>query len=174
MNPEVVSLIKLAVVFAFIIVLLAFKRPLNLVMAIAAVVVIVLYQMPMADALPAIQRGVLGTNTLNALLVLYCITFLQRMMEPRKQLFGCQTAMNGLFNNRRVNASLTPFMLGCLPAASTVILCGPIVRDAVGDSLKTDETAAVTSYFRHISEAFMPTYSGILVAIGLTDRKSVV
>ena len=76
MNPEVVSLIKLAVVFAFIIVLLAFKRPLNLVMAIAAVVVIVLYQMPMADALPAIRRGVLGTNTLNALLVLYCITFL--------------------------------------------------------------------------------------------------
>ena len=171
MNPEVVSLIKLAVVFAFIIVLLAFKRPLNLVMAIAAVVVIVLYQMPMADALPAIQRGVLGTNTLNALLVLYCITFLQRMMEPRKQLFGCQTAMNGLFNNRRVNASLTPFMLGCLPAASTVILCGPIVRDAVGDSLKTDETAAVTSYFRHISEAFMPTYSGILVAIGLTEGR---
>ena len=30
---------------------------------------------------------------------------------------------------------------------------------------------AVTSYFRHISEAFMPTYSGILVAIGLTEGR---
>lgn len=169
MNPEVVSLIKLAVVFAFIIVLLAFKRPLNLVMAIAAVVVIVLYQMPMADALPAIQRGVLGTNTLNALLVLYCITFLQRMMEKRKNLSNCQVALNGIFNNRRINASVAPFLLGCLPAASTVLICGPIVRESVGDYLSTEEKAAVTSFFRHVSESFLPTYTGIFIAIGLTN-----
>lgn len=169
MNPEVVSLIKLAVVFAFIIVLLAFKRPLNLVMAIAAVVVIVLYQMPMADALPAIRRGVLGTNTLNALLVLYCITFLQRMMEKRKNLSNCQVALNGIFNNRRINASVAPFLLGCLPAASTVLICGPIVRESVGDYLSTEEKAAVTSFFRHVSESFLPTYTGIFIAIGLTN-----
>ena len=162
------SLIKLAVVFALIAILIAFKRPINLVMAIASVVVIVLYRLPMDAILPALQKGVLGYNTINALLVLYCITFLQRMMESRKQLLGCQTAMNGLFNNRRINAALTPFMLGCLPAASTVLICGPIVRDAVGDSLKVEETAAITSYFRHISEAFMPTYSNLLIAVGLT------
>ncbi len=162
------SLIKLAAVFALIVVLIAFKRPINLVMAIASVVVVLLYRLPMDAVLPALKNGVLGYNTINALLVLYCITFLQRMMESRKQLLGCQTAMNGLFNNRRVNAALTPFMLGCLPAASTVLICGPIVRDAVGDSLKTDETAAITSYFRHISEAFMPTYSNLLIAVGLT------
>lgn len=162
------SLIKLAAVFALIVALIAFKRPINLVMAIASVVVVLLYHLPMDAVLPALKNGVLGYNTINALLVLYCITFLQRMMESRKQLLGCQTAMNGLFNNRRVNAALTPFMLGCLPAASTVLICGPIVRDAVGDSLKTDETAAITSYFRHISEAFMPTYSNLLIAVGLT------
>lgn len=162
------SLIKLAVVFAIIIVLIAFKRSINLVMAIASVVVIVLYRLPVDAILPALRQGALGYNTINALLVLYCITFLQRMMESRKQLLGCQTAMNGLFNNCRINAALTPFMLGCLPAASTVLICGPIVRDAVGDSLKVEETAAITSYFRHISEAFMPTYSNILIAVSLT------
>ena len=168
MNPEILSLIKLGVVFAIIITLLAFKRPLNLVMSIASVIVIVLYQPPMDVMLPAIKEGAIGYNTLNALAVLYCITYLQRMMESRHQLAGCQTAMDGLFNNRRINASVVPFMLGCLPAASTVLICGPIVRDAVGDSLSVPETAAVTTYFRHISEAFMPTYGNILIAITLT------
>ena len=169
MNPEILSLIKLAGTFAVIIGLLAMKRPLNLVMSIASVVVIVLYALPVDQILPALQAGLLGYNTINALLVLYCITFLQRMMEARKQLAGCQNAMNGLFNNRRINASVVPFLLGCLPAASTVLICGPIVRDAVGDSLSSDEAAATTSYFRHISEAFLPTYSGILIAISLTN-----
>ena len=169
LNPEVLSLIKLAVIFGVIIVLLAFKRPLNLVMAIASVLVVILYALPAATVLPAVRDGVLSYNTINALLVLYCITYLQRMMESRNQLAGCQNAMNGLFNNRRINASVVPFLLGCLPAASTVLICGPIVRDAVGDSLSTEEKAAATSYFRHISEAFLPTYSGILIAISITD-----
>lgn len=169
MNPEVLSLIKLAVVFAIIIGLLSMKKPLNLVMSIASVVVVAIYMMPVDLILPALKTGLIGYNTINALLVLYCITFLQRMMESRHQLAGCEQAMNGLFNNRRINASVVPFMLGCLPAASTVLICGPIVRSAVDDSLSTAETAAATTYFRHISEAFMPTYSGILIAITLTN-----
>jgi len=169
MNPEVLQLLKLVLIFGVIIVLLAFKRPLNLVMTITSILTIVLYQMPMDAALPAIKEGILGKNTINAILVLYCITFLQRMMEARKQLSGCQEAMNGLFNNRRINASVVPFMLGCLPAASTVILCGPIVREAIGDNLSTEEKAACTSYFRHISEAFLPTYTNIIIALSLTN-----
>lgn len=130
LNPEVLSLIKLAAVFAIIIGLLSMKKPLNLVMSIASVVVVVLYAMPSDLVLPALKSGLIGSNTINALLVLYCITYLQRMMESRKQLAGCEEAMNGLFNNRRINASVVPFMLGCLPAASTVLICGPIVRSA--------------------------------------------
>ena len=48
MNPEVLSLIKLAGVFAIIIGLLSTKKPLNLVMSIASVVVVVLYALCMA------------------------------------------------------------------------------------------------------------------------------
>ena len=145
MNPEVLSLIKLAGVFAIIIGLLSTKKPLNLVMSIASVVVVVLYALPVGQVLPALKAGLIGSNTINAILVLYCITYLQRMMESRKQLAGCEEAMNGLFNNRRINASVVPFMLGCLPAASTVLICGPIVRSAVGDSLPKPQQPPPTS-----------------------------
>ncbi|MBQ3272955.1 MAG: DUF401 family protein [Solobacterium sp.] len=172
MNPEVLSLLKMAGLFVFLIVmLLVLRKPLNITMAIACVIVIIVYMLPMEKVLPAVKEGLLGTNTIRAVLVLYLITFLQRMMEKRKQLSGCQLAMSGLFNNRRINASVVPFLLGCLPAASTVILCGPIVREAVGDYLTTNEKAACTTFFRHISEAFLPTYSGIFIAITLTEGR---
>ena len=48
LNPEVLSLIKLAGVFAIIIGLLSMKKPLNLVMSIASIVVVVLYALCMA------------------------------------------------------------------------------------------------------------------------------
>lgn len=172
MNAEVLSLIKMAGLFVFLVVmLLVLRKPLNLVMSISCVIVIVLYWMSPEVFLPAIQKGLTGQSTINSILVLYFITFLQRMMEKRNQLSGCQMAMNGLFNNRRINASVVPFLLGCLPAASTVILCGPIVREAIGDNLSTNEKAACTSFFRHISEAFLPTYTNIFIAISLTQGK---
>lgn len=172
MNPEVLSLIKMAGLFVFLVVmLLVLRKPLNLTMSISCVIVILLYGLGPDAFLPAIKTGLIGQNTIRSILVLYFITFLQRMMEKRNQLSGCQAAMNGLFNNRRINASVVPFLLGCLPAASTVILCGPIVREAIGDSLPTNEKAACTSYFRHISEAFLPTYTNIFIAISLTQGK---
>lgn len=84
MNPEVLSLIKLAGVFAIIIGLLSMKKPLNLVMSIASIVVVVLYALPVGQVLPALKTGLIGSNTINAILVLYCITYLQRMMESRQ------------------------------------------------------------------------------------------
>lgn len=76
-------------------------------------------------------------------------------MEKRKNLSNAQVAMNGLFNNNRVNASIVPFLLGMLPAASTVLICGPIVRESVKDSdLSVPEQACITSYFRHIFRSF--------------------
>lgn len=39
----------------------------------------------------------------------------------------------------------------------------------MGDYLSTPEKAAVTSYFRHISESFLPTYTTIFIAVGLTN-----
>ena len=59
-----------------------------------------------------------------------------------------------------------------LPAASTVLICGPIVRESVKDSdLTVPEKACITSYFRHISEAFVPTYTSIFIALGITQGR---
>lgn len=162
-------MIKLLVVFGIIILVMSLKKPLWLAVTVAMAVMIPLYGLSLATVRDAFVAGTTSWTTMEALLVFYTITYLQRMMEKRKNLSNCQVAMNGLFNNRRINASVVPFLLGCLPAASTVLICGPIVRDSVQDYLKTDEKAAVTSYFRHISESFLPTYATIFIAVGMTE-----
>ena len=163
------ELVKLLAVFCIIILVMWLKRPLMAAIVAACVGTVVLYQLPLDVAWGALVKGATGNTTIQAIAVLYCITFLQRMMEKRKNLSNCQVALNGIFNNRRINASVAPFLLGCLPAASTVLICGPIVRESVGDYLSTEEKAAVTSFFRHVSESFLPTYTGIFIAIGLTN-----
>lgn len=165
------ELVKLLAVFCIIILVMWLKKPLMAAIAAACVGTVVLYQLPLDATWGALVKGATGNTTIQAVAVLYCITFLQRMMEKRKNLSNCQVALNGLFNNRRINASVAPFLLGCLPAASTVLICGPIVRESVGEYLSTEEKAAVTSFFRHVSESFLPTYTGIFIAIGLTEGK---
>lgn len=163
------DIVKLLAVFAIIVAVMAFKKPLMVAITAATVGTVLLYQLSPTVTWQAVLKGATSWMTIEALLVFYAITFLQRMLEKRKNLSNSQVALNGLFNNRRINASLAPFLLGCLPAASTVLICGPIVRDSVGNSLNDPEKAAVTSYFRHISESFLPTYTTIFIAVGLTN-----
>ena len=163
------NLIKLLIVFLIIIFVMGIlKKNIIYATAAASVSTVLLFAMPLDKAALSVWNATKSWTTIEALLVFYCITFLQRMMEARKDLSNCQAALNGLFNNRRINASIVPFILGCLPAASTILICGPIVRESVGDYLKTSEKAAVTAFFRHISELFLPTYTTIFIAISLT------
>lgn len=163
------DLLKLIAVFCIIIIVMWIKKPLSVAVLAATLGTITFFHIPRETAYAAIVKGATSWTTIEALLVFYSITYLQRMLEKRKNLSNCQVALNGIFNNRRINASVAPFLLGCLPAASTVLICGPIVRDSVEDYLSTPEKAAVTSYFRHISESFLPTYTTIFIAVGLTN-----
>ena len=79
-----------------------------------------------------------------------------------------EKAISRIFNSRRVNAMVVPFIIGMLPSAGAVLIASPIVVSAAGEYLDKDETTFATSYFRHISEAFVPTYSSIILALSLT------
>lgn len=63
---------------------------------------------------------------------------------------------------------IAPFIIGLLPTVGAVLIACPIVNNACGDYLTTEEKCFVTSYYRHISEAFLPTYGAILLALKLT------
>lgn len=162
------DLIKLCVVFAIIITLLRFKKPLSLAVAVGSVAIVLLYKVPLNTAGVILTDSVTAKSTLLVISNCYLITFLQRMMEKRGHLDLAQTALNGIFNNRRVNASVAPIFIGLLPSPGAIFIAGSMVDSACGDYMDKHDKAFVASYFRHISESFLPTYSSIIIACQLT------
>ncbi len=161
------DIIKLVIVFAIIVLALKFKLKLFVSMLLAIVASILLWQIPLGTCGELLWTATKDWDNITVLLVLYIITFLQRLLERRQQLKAAQLDLNGIFNNRRINATVAPIFIGLLPSAAAAIICGDIVSDACRDDLTTDEKAFVTSYFRHIPESFLPTYTSVIIMSNL-------
>lgn len=162
------EVIKLAGVFLLIVVLLKFRLSLAISIACGAAATALLFGLNPINALGIAARSAVSWSTISLLIIFYLLTFLQRMLESRGQLTKAQQALNGLFNNRRVNASLAPIFIGLLPTAGAVTICGAMVDDACGDYLTVEEKTFVTTYFRHIPESFLPTYSSVILGTQLS------
>lgn len=163
------ELVKLAVVFALIIALLKFHRPLSLAIAGGVVAAIILYRIPLLDAGRVLLASSISKDTLLVVLFsLYEITFLQRILESRDQLNKTAKDLDGLFGNRRITAGLASVFVGLLPSAAASKICSSIVDKSVGDDLPVDEKAFITSYYRHIPESFLPTYTAVILMVQLS------
>ena len=162
------DLIKIALIFAVIIVIIKLKKPLYVAMAGGVIAALIIYQVPFSTYPSILMEGIFGRTTRNMILAFYSITFLQRMLEKRGRLMLAEKSISRIFNSRRVNAMVVPFIIGMLPSVGAVLIASPIVVSAAGEYLDKDETTFATSYFRHISEAFVPTYSSIILALSLT------
>ena len=162
------DLIKLAIIFIVIIVLINFKIRLNIAVAVGAVLGAILYQMGFVHSFEVAWRGVWNADTISVIVITYLITFLQRMMEQKGDLLLAQRSLSGIFNSRRVNASVAPIFIGLLPSPAAAFIAGDMVKSSCGDYLDKNEQAFVTSYFRHIPESCLPTYSSIILAVSLS------
>lgn len=163
------DIIRLLIIFIGIIVVIKYNKPLYLALLVGIVATIILYGINPADSLKLILIGMFSKDTIYLILAFYTITFLQRMLEKRKRIILAEKSLDNIFNSRRVNAMVAPFIIGLLPSPGAVLIAAPIVDNAAGDYITKEERTFVTSYFRHISESFLPTYAHILLALSLTD-----
>ena len=158
----------LGVVFAVIIVLLAIGRPLYQAIAGGMVVTAVLFHIPITIIGTKIVSVITNWSSLSVLLSLYLITFLQKILESRSQIRLAQQDLNGIFHNRRINTAGAAFFIGLLPSAASMILCADIVKDATEGYLDPKEQAFTASWFRHIPESVLPTYTAVLLMSNLS------
>ena len=112
--------IKLAAIFTLIICLMKMKRPLSFSIICGIAAACVLFGIGINDAAKAIFESITSWDTLSLILIFYLIAFLQRMLEKRDFLNLAHRSLNGLFNSRRINASLAPAFIGLLPSAGAV------------------------------------------------------
>lgn len=163
-----IEILKLSFIFLVIIVCVLLKRSIGEAMGIAIICVIILYRIPIKQTAMLMGRSVYEKETLLLISNFLMVTFIQRIMEKRRLLDRAELALERLSGNRRMVCMITPVIIGFLPAAGAVNICGKIVNDTVKDDLTVEEKTFVASYYRHISESFSPTYSGILLALTIT------
>ncbi|MBS6954682.1 MAG: DUF401 family protein [Enterocloster asparagiformis] len=163
-----ILIVKLCAVFLVIIAILWCKRPLFAAISGGLAAAVLLYGIPVLQALAIMGKSLISPGTITVVLSFYFITFLQRMLERRRRLKQAEESLDGLFNNRRINASAAPAVIGLLPSAGAMTICAQIVKSSCEDYMSPEDMTCVTSFYRHIPESFLPTYSSILIALALS------
>lgn len=159
---------KLVLVFLVIVALLRMRRPLPLAIAGGSLAACILYGLEFFQSLEIIGLSLVSPTTISLLVIFYLIMFLQRMLEKRGNLLHARDALDALSGNRRVNTALAPMLIGLLPSAAAMLICGSIVNSYCKEHLNAEERTLITTYFRHIPESFVPTYASIILGVELS------
>lgn len=162
------DLIKLVIVFAVVIGLVANKKSMSTAVIIGSIACWILYKIPANVGAITIANTVTSLTVLKMIGVMYVITFMQRMMEKRNAINTARDGLSGLFNSRWVNCAAAPIFIGLLPSPNAAFIAGDMVEASASEYLSKEEMAVTTSYFRHVSEAFLPTYQNIILALAIT------
>jgi integral membrane protein (TIGR00529 family) len=171
----VIPLLKLAFIFAGIVLLLSRKLNLGLVLLLASVAVGLLFAYPF----PEIVRDVLLTSvdllTLRLALAVVMIITLGELLRQTAGLSGLVEALQALIPNGRIVIAALPALVGFLPMVGGAMFSAPMV-DEVGDRLgiNGERKTFVNYWFRHIWEPVLPIYPAMLLAaalLGLTTTQ---
>ncbi|MBQ3272653.1 MAG: hypothetical protein IJH44_05320 [Solobacterium sp.] len=133
------EIIKLVIVFAVMIALIVLKQPLAIAAPAAGIVCWIMYRVPFATGAQAIIHDLTAFNTLQLILMMYLITFMQSMIKARGGIDQSQKALTRLFHNNWITCTVAPFIIGLLPAAPAVFISGDVISEAVGDRLTNEE-----------------------------------
>lgn len=162
------DLIKLVIVFAVVIGLVACKKSMSSAVIIGSIACWILYKVPVNVGAITVVNTVTSLSVLKMIGVMYVITFMQRMMEKKNAINTARDGLSGLFNSRWVNCAAAPIFIGLLPSPNAAFIAGDMVEASASEYLTKEQMAVTTNYFRHVSEAFLPTYQNILLALAIT------
>ena len=163
------DVLKLVIIFAVLMLVLKFKKPLHWAIIVGCLATIVLYRMPVVDTLIVMVKSLVSEKTLNAVGIFYLLSVLQVMMEENGLFKKAQEMLNALCKRNRANVIIAPTVLGILPAANALLIAAPFVEEGCGDSLNDMEKAFVTNFIRHIPESSLVTFPSVILGLSLCD-----
>ncbi len=162
------ALVKLALVFAGIVLLIGRKWNLGLVLLLASVAVGILFAHPLPQIGADILLAIVDPLTLRLAGVVVLIMVLGELLRQSAGLKGMVEALQALIPNGRIVIAALPALVGLLPMVGGAMFSAPMV-DEVGDRLGADggRKTFVNYWFRHLWELIFPIYPSVLVVMAL-------
>lgn len=163
------ELLKVIIIFIFIIVLLSLRKPLGAVMLAACALLGVLFLIPPLTFIRQVCLSAISINTIQFILVLFFIMLIENIMSKKGYMKKMLESMTALFNSRKLNIATMPALIGLMPSAGGALFSAPIVKKAAEDTPLTPlDMSFVNNYYRHVMEIFFPTYPTVLLAVQIS------
>jgi len=167
-----IGLLKLALVFAAIVVLLSRKCDLGPLLFAASIGVGLLFGYPLLDIGRDILSAVVDPLTLRLAAVVVLILILGELLRDTASLTGMVESLRELIPSGRTVMAVLPAMIGLLPMIGGAMLSAPMVEE-VGRRMDagSEQKTFVNYWFRHMWEPMFPVYPSAMLAaalVGLT------
>jgi integral membrane protein (TIGR00529 family) len=163
------DLLKITLVFAFILLLLRKKMNIGLVMLIAATLLIILYQMSLASVISTVKSTVANEVTIKLTIALSFIRMFELILREHDVLTEMMNSVKTLLKNRKIITISMPLLIGLIPSVGGAYFSAPMVADTTRDvKMSPEEKGFINYWFRHPWEFILPLYPGILLASAIS------
>jgi integral membrane protein (TIGR00529 family) len=162
------ELLRIGLVFALIIVLLARRVELWITLCIGGVALGLLYRLPLGVIGKEFFRSLIDSQTLHLVFALLFILLLSEIMKEAGRMRTMIDSFAAVTKDLRAVVALLPAMIGLMPIVGGALVSAPLVVEA-SDALKLspERRTFLNYWFRHIWEYFLPTYPGVILASAL-------
>jgi integral membrane protein (TIGR00529 family) len=159
------SLIKVVLVFAFIVFLTERKVHMSISMALGTLALAILCRMDPISFARTVIGSVLDLETLSLLGTLLLIFMLEASLEASGQLNRIISGMKEFIGDTRMVMAAIPALIGLLPMPGGAMFSAPIMESA-GAGIRTspEEKTFINYWFRHLWEYAFPLYPGVVLA----------
>ena len=162
-------LLLTGLVLVVIIVLLRRKVSMTAVMPIGALLLALLYLMPVPDFIRAAWLGIAAPKSLEMTATLALTMVMENLLRTTGMLKRMVTSLSAALPDRRMVLASLPAMIGMLPSPGGAVFSAPMVAEAAeGVQADAEQKALINYWYRHIWEYVSPLYPGIILAAGLT------
>jgi integral membrane protein (TIGR00529 family) len=163
-------ILKLAAVFALVLILMVIRAPISVAIAAGAVLIGILFPMPVLEIGDAFLSSLINFHTINYLVLVYLILLLSRMMRQVGALSRFSHGADYLLRGSRIGLVSTPMFVGLLPMPGGALLTAPMVSEQARPHRIAPGLLTYLNYwFRHIWEYFWPLYPPIIIGMAILD-----
>ncbi|MBI4321730.1 MAG: DUF401 family protein [Chloroflexi bacterium] len=164
MSNPTVDFLKVVLIFALVLSLIRNKVNLGIAMAVSAVALGLLFQVPPVQLGRIALESTFDVGTLELAAALVLIMFLERLMRRALLLQKMVSAVTVLAKDRRIAMAMLPAFIGLLPSVGGAYFSAPMVDEASqGLTLSAERKSFINLWYRHLWEWVSPLYPSVIL-----------
>jgi len=160
-----VELIKIFIVFVFLVILIKKKVQIGYTLLLGSIFLGILFSLPVFELIKNIFKATIEWDTLHLLFIVILVTIFGGVLKHTRSLRDITDSLENLVKDTRTILALLPALIGILPMPGGAMMSAPMIEE-VGSrkNISPEIKAAFNYWFRHIMEFVFPLYQGVIIA----------